>query len=168
MISEKAARRLWNKVDCCGPDECWNWQAGADSGHYGVFSLNGKSIRATRVVWMLTNGPIPKGMFVCHRCDHPPCCNPKHLFLGSPGQNIRDAVSKNRMATGLRHGRYTRPENSARGTGHANAKLTEANVRAIRTEKAAGYSLRQLSAKYGVTRAVITAVSSRRTWKHVE
>lgn len=43
-----------------------------------------------------TFGPIPPGMFVCHRCDTPLCINPAHLFLGSNRENLRDAASKGR------------------------------------------------------------------------
>lgn len=45
-------------------------------------------------------GKLPSKLFVCHRCDNPPCCRIDHLFLGSPSQNIQDALLKGRM--GLR------------------------------------------------------------------
>jgi hypothetical protein len=49
-----------------------------------------------RVAWELTNGPIPLGQCVLHRCDNPPCCNPKHLFLGTQDDNMADMASKGR------------------------------------------------------------------------
>ena len=35
-------------------------------------------------------------MFVCHSCDNRKCINVEHLFLGSPKDNTRDMMSKNR------------------------------------------------------------------------
>lgn len=52
--------------------------------------------RANRLVWTRANGPIPEGMFVCHTCDNPACINIDHLFLDTPGGNMRDKASKGR------------------------------------------------------------------------
>lgn len=93
----KEPERFWSKVAVKELDECWEWQAGKAGGGYGTFRVHHKMWQAHRVAWALTYGPIPKGLFVCHRCDNPGCCNPYHLFLGTNADNLRDAAKKGRI-----------------------------------------------------------------------
>ena len=54
-------------------------------------------IRSThRVTWIALNGPVPEGLFVCHRCDNPPCCEISHLFLATNAENMADMAAKGR------------------------------------------------------------------------
>jgi len=89
--------RFWSKVSIKGDDECWPWTAAPrrkDEG-YGAFWLNRRHQPSNRVAWMLTHGKIEEGLVVCHKCDNPPCCNPSHLFLGTPLDNDRDRKPEN-------------------------------------------------------------------------
>jgi hypothetical protein len=69
--------------------------------------LDGKKISASRFAYQLLIGPIPKRLCVCHTCDNPLCVNPAHLFLGTQGDNVRDAVKKKRLSPGSFNKRKT-------------------------------------------------------------
>lgn len=101
-------------VKKAGPlkDDCWIWigtptNTGNPDYSYGSIALNKKRLQAHRVSWELANNrKVPKGMFVCHKCDVPKCVNPSHLFLGTPMNNMEDRDVKGRAAVGKNHGQY--------------------------------------------------------------
>ena len=74
---------------------CWLW-TGPSSDGYGDFRIGGKRILAHRLSYELHIGPIPDGMFVCHKCDVRCCINPAHLFAGTSGDNALDMYAKGR------------------------------------------------------------------------
>ena len=76
--------------------ECINWSGGVNSKGYGTVRWKGDMMLVHRVAWILTNGEIPDGLFVCHICDVPSCYNVDHLFLGDNTDNMRDMVAKGR------------------------------------------------------------------------
>ena len=109
---------------------------------------------AHRVSWMLAHGPIPQGMFILHRCDNPPCVNPAHLFLGTAMMNVADMEAKGRG-------------HRARGEAAGKAKLTEDQVRYLRSPAAADIPNPVLAREFGVSTPVIWRTKARRIWKHV-
>jgi hypothetical protein len=76
------------------PGECWIWYEGRR--HHGYGRIGSLQEGAHRVAWELTNGPIPDGLDVLHKCDNPPCVNPDHLFLGDQEANMNDMAAKGR------------------------------------------------------------------------
>lgn len=90
-------KRFWDKVDIKSENDCWEWKAyRTKRSGYGSFGIKYSVIAAHRVAWMLTNGEIPANLYVLHKCDNPPCVNPKHLFIGTQKDNMDDCASKKR------------------------------------------------------------------------
>lgn len=129
---------------------CWEYTGGRTGSNYGVVCFGHTKQRGAHVIsYELTFGPVPKGMQVCHRCDNPPCCNPDHLFLGTPQDNKNDEIAKGRHVYGERVG---------------NHKLTESDVIEIRKLIEAGHSLKGIGLLYGVTGEAIWAIKNRKNW----
>ena len=98
-------------------ESCWLWTGVTDHG-YGRISMQRKTLAAHRIAFEHFKGPIPDGLFVLHKCDNPPCCNPDHLFLGTHKDNMADCVAKGRhwsanLAT-CKNGHPRTPENVVR------------------------------------------------------
>jgi hypothetical protein len=143
------AERFWEKVD--RSSGCWTWRAQRDAKGYGLFAVSrGVPGRAHRIAWELEYGPIPGGSWVLHRCDNPPCVRPEHLFLGDAAVNARDAQQKGRRAAGERHGI---------------AKLTTAQVAAIRLARARGETGPSIAARYGVSKTTVYHIATKKTWR---
>lgn len=99
-MTESQKKRFWKKVAIKGHDECWVWTAFLSNG-YGQFGIQaGKIFLAHRLSFFLSTGIDPGENCVLHSCDNPPCCNPKHLSLGSRAENSRDMVKKGRSIKG--------------------------------------------------------------------
>lgn len=159
---------FWSGVARAGrrPHECWLWTRNP-SRRYGAFKVRGRQIAAHCYAYTLTHGPIPPGRYVCHTCDTPRCCNPAHLVLGTSADNSADMWAKGRGAHGDRSGARRHPETLARGERNANARLTEAKVRAIRAAYEPGRGP-ELATLYGVGENTILRVINGESWKHVK
>ncbi len=89
---------------------CWEWTGPRQKKHKGKHGQHVKDYgwfidspapprNAHRASWLIHHGPIPDGLWVMHKCDNPPCCNPDHLKLGTPKDNVQDAIAKGRFMT---------------------------------------------------------------------
>jgi len=118
--------------------------------------MEGRNWTAHRIAWTLKNGPIPDGLYVLHQCDNRACANPNHLFLGTNGDNQRDAAKK-----GKSRGKIMVGENNPA------AKLSETDVREIRRLAALGVKRKILAAKWSISYSQISSILIGQTWKHV-
>ena len=96
ILTEDDVKRFWLKTRWNPWNGCLEWVAGRTPGGYGKYHINRVGYPAHRIAWVIANGPIPSGLFVCHRCDNPPCLNVDHLFLGTAADNNADMKAKGR------------------------------------------------------------------------
>jgi hypothetical protein len=175
-IRKSVALRFWTKVDKNGPthpqllSSCWIW-LGRVHKRYGYGYLD---YHAHRHSWEIHCGPIPIGMYVCHRCDNKICVNPDHLFLGTQLDNMRDMRAKNRgyRPQGVTQGLKDRQTTEyTQGEQNGNSKLTGEQVRDIR-QRYRRYSYkrsntRELAREFGVCCNAIRDIVKGKRWHHI-
>lgn len=127
-------QRFWKYVDRRSDDECWEWTGSRRQAGYGQLNINRYPEKAHRISFILAFGWEPSS--VLHKCDNPPCVNPRHLFGGTQAENMADCAAKGRMARQL-------PE-SIRST-----------VRALRE---CGLSHRAIERQVGVSRRSVSRI----------
>ena len=149
--SDSIQRRLWDKVNKKGDEECWEFEGAINSSGYGSISLHGSVRHAHRIAYCLSEDcldEIDDIEVVRHTCDNPPCCNPNHLLSGDKKDNSIDAVKRKRIPT---------------------MKLSIAEVREIRKRyETEDITQKELSEDYPVTHSNICYVVNEETFKFVK
>ncbi len=164
--------RFWMKVTKGEPDACWPW-VGAKRGSRqkrGCFWDGKRNVDAARWLWQYAfSQELRPSEVVMHSCDNSLCVNPRHLSIGTQGDNVADMWSKGRadllsIQAGAAKGRAmmnANPELRARGARHGCAKLSEQDVAAI---KSSPERTSNLAAKYGVDRTTIQRIRRGALW----
>jgi hypothetical protein len=142
---------------------CWIFTGALNEAGYGVVGKGGRGSgtdRAHRVTYSNFVGEITDGLFVCHHCDQPACCNPEHLFLGTNAENMADCRSK---------GRDSKPPRNPHvvGSVHPGAKLTEARVIEMRALREQGWTESALASRYEIHPVSVHKIVHRQRWRHV-
>lgn len=154
-------RDFWAYVDkAAGPSACWPWTGRRDPRGYGagVFWVlpekgRGRQYRAHRLAWRFAPGTerqLRADLCVRHKCDNPPCCNPRHLEAGTQKENMADMQRRRRSTRGR-----TMPVH--RRSRHG---LTPEQVLDIRRRWREGRSQHELAREHGVSRSLIQRIVS--------
>lgn len=108
--------------------------------------------RLHQLAYICWIGDIPKDLCVLHKCDNTICINPEHLFLGTHTDNNNDKVTKKRHQF---------------GETHHNHKLTEEQIKYIRTLKDKKSSSEIAEEVGDISPATIRDVLCNRSWRHI-
>jgi hypothetical protein len=162
MAKPKIAQNFFeghrDKIGFAGPDDCWLWTAYRHRQGYGVVRVGRKVHLAHRAAFeAMHGGGSAAGLVVRHRCDTPACVNPAHLEAGTQADNVRDRDERKRRV----------PLNGER---HGMAKLTEADIREIRSAYVRGsseFGQYALARRFGVAQSLIGNIVRREGWAHV-
>jgi hypothetical protein len=155
------ASRFWARVNKNGPIApgmktcCWLWTGKLESNGYARVKRQDSrnQVSVHRAAWEMKHGEVPTGMQVLHRCDVRSCV--RHLFLGTQRDNMQGMLRKGRA-------------NKARGSAHGRSKLTEKNVLQILKLRGKGWTLEQLSVKFGVGTMQVSRICGGKRWAHLQ
>lgn len=109
-----------------------------------------------RLVATAFYGPCPVGMECCHNNGNPLDCRSENLRWDTRQSNADDRVIHGTLVEGVRH---------------HNAKLTDDDVRKIRSEYVKGsktHGTYALAERFGVNQQVIWVVVTGKSWAHVK
>lgn len=153
-IKKYGAPQLWLRehLNYSG-DDCLIWPFYTDGSGYAQIWWENRLQMTSRVVCQHRHGLPPKpNLDAAHSCGkgHLGCVNPTHLSWKTRKDNMKDC---------LEHGTHNR------GSNNGQCKLTETQIREIRSSK---MTQRVLAEKYGTSQSNISLIVRRINWSHLK
>lgn len=128
-------------------DDCLDWPFPKSNKGYSQVLIGERQIVTHRYICMIAHGLPPTPLHeAAHSCGNTSCVNPSHLSWKTPVQNAADKLA---------HGTHIC------GEGHYAAKLTEEDVRFVRSSPATATALADM---LGVSRSAVSDARRRKTW----
>lgn len=161
---------------------CWLWLGTLTKSGYGTAAVEGKTVGAHRASYLAFCGPIPEGLFICHRCNNRACVNPDHLYAGTHTDNMADRkraglyyegedhwthIKPERLATGEKHWSNLHPDKTCKGERNGSVKITEQELFEIRAAFATGEPGQRIAKRYGLGKTQIYRIRDGRSWRHL-
>jgi hypothetical protein len=148
-VPNRIVSRFWNRVKVLGPDECWPWigksatyepDPNKRGGIAWMEAGEKRQYLAHVLSWMIEHDQaVPEGLMVRHLCHSPSCCNPKHLKVGTFGDNVQDNIDAGK------HWGKPGPKNDA--------------VDEMHMLRDSGFSITQIAEQVGWSRSAV--------WRHL-
>lgn len=157
FFPKRLEKKFWKFVEKRKPYECWPYRGYKWDG-YGMYralsDVDGKShtFRAHRLAYALTRGEPDLDMVIMHQCNRRDCCNPSHLI-----EVVHRDNNEHMAACGR----------SLRGERNPCSVFRAEQVLEIRKQIATGEDLRDIAARWGVSRTAIYLIRERKTWNHL-
>jgi predicted transcriptional regulator len=136
-------------------DTCWLWKGYIDNLGYGRIHIYGKTEKAHRASFIFFKKKKIDGLCVLHKCDNRSCVNPKHLFLGTQLDNIKDMVNKKR-------------NNTAKGEANYSATINSNDAIKIKTLLKSGMSCTEIAKFLNVKRSTVYLIKYNKSWNHIK
>lgn len=111
------------------------------------------------------HGPRPPGMEVAHGDGVKLNNQSSNLRWATHADNEADKRLHGSVPTGIRNGKYTKPDHTPRGTAHGMAKLSESDVSQIRAMIAERVPRRRIAAQFNVSKTAIYFIACGRNWR---
>ncbi len=143
---QRFARKFWTRVG--PPDErgCREWLGCRYPSGYGRIRCVGRVLGAHRIAYHLANDePITRESLrvgkgrpgqILHVCDNRACCEPTHLYRGTPADNMRDRDVRER-------------------TNRPGPRIGWEKVRALQADRRAGLTEEELCLRYRVSKGSV-------------
>lgn len=147
MVDAQDLQKFYDKITGEPNTGCWLWMGEWMPTGYGRHHPKTGRTGAHRFSYQAHRGQIPKGMFVCHKCDVPACVNPDHLFIGTQADNMADKARKGR--TPDRHGEK-----------HPLCKLKDEDIRKIYLLRKDGLKQKEIAAIFDIDQSYVSQILS--------